>query len=179
MVCWVEINKREGEEWTLDYNSWRVGCDRFNITFISIPAFLPLRLGGTVYIRLRRVLSWASASTGEETMTSESGAREKEKQGGQMEGEKGESSIPAGSLGTNGKSLRHELPHRSVFFWLTQHVDTQTDQRWHLTPGTEACRLDYQSFTELLFAFWSTLPHAGETTDAQTALRHQSQQINK
>lgn len=48
-------------------------------------------------------------------MTSESGAREKEKQGGQMEGEKGDSSIPAGSLGTNGKSFR-KLPPHSVFF---------------------------------------------------------------
>lgn len=48
-------------------------------------------------------------------MTSESGAREKGKQGGQEEGEEGESSIPAGSLGTNGKSWR-KLPPRSVVF---------------------------------------------------------------
>lgn len=46
-------------------------------------------------------------------MTSESGAREKEKQGGPGEG-RGKSAIPAGSLGTNGKKFR-KLPPRSAF----------------------------------------------------------------
>lgn len=102
--------------------------DGFNITFTPVPAFLQVRLSGTVYIGLRRVsklsvsIHWGGNNDIRERRA---GERKAGRAGGRAEG--GKSSIPAGSLGTNGKTFR-KLPPRSTFLLLTPRVDTQTLQ---------------------------------------------------